>query len=327
MIPDLIEQYVDTGKARYVYREFPLTSIHPAAQKASEAAICAGEQDKYWEMNEHLFSNQAEWSQATDLAVEFTAYAEELGLDTGAFEECLASGEAAVVVQGDLLAGEALGVNATPYFFVNDLPVRGGLPVEALGRVIDYAAAGGPPPEIVPSGPDWHLRGNTQTATAITVAFVDYASPESAVHATEVLPELAQEYIDSGKLVYILHPWPEGQDSPGALAAIAVECAGEQGQGWEMHDQIFADQQGWSSAEDPGPFFAEYADTLGLDAEAFEACLVSDAAALRVQAGSVVGTLYGVPGAPTFLFNNGQGQQGSPSYEEFKTVIDSILGP
>ncbi len=79
-------------------------------------------------------------------------------MDTEAFDECLASGEGAVVVQGDLLAGESLGVNATPYFFINDMPIRGGLPVEALGRIIDYAAAGGPPPEIVPSGPDWHMR-------------------------------------------------------------------------------------------------------------------------------------------------------------------------
>jgi protein-disulfide isomerase len=326
VIPDLIKQYVDTGKVRYVYREYPLPS-HPAAAEASAAAICAGQQGEYWKMSDHLFANQSEWSQSADAATQFSAYAEELGLDTGAFDECLASGEADVVIQGDLLAGESLGVNATPYFFINDMPIRGGLPIETLGRVIDYAALGGTPPEIVPSGPDWHLRGDPQTARAIAVAFADYASPESAEHATEVLPQLVEEYIDTGELVYVLHPWVGAGDSPGTLAAIAAECAGQQDKGWEMHDQIFAGQESWNTASDPSTSFAGYAEAVDLDMAAFEACLDSDEAMLRAQAGSVVGALYGVPTAPVFLFNNGSGQEGSPSYDEFKTVIDSILGP
>ena len=325
MIPDLIQQYVDTGKVRFVYREFPLSSIHPAAQKASEAAVCAGLQGKYWEMNEHLFTNQSEWSQGTDPISHFKSYAGELGLDTGSFNKCLDSGEATVVVQGDLLAGETMGVNATPYFFVNDLPIRGGLPIETLGQVIDYEAAGGPPPEIMPTGDDWHLRGDPQTAQAITVAFVDYASPESAEHSREVLPELAKTYIDEGELLYVLHPWSAEAGSPGAQAAIAAECAGQQGKYWEIHDQIFEEQEAWSGAAEPESLFTGYAESLGLETDEFKACLDSEWASLRVQAGNVVAALYGVPGAPVFLFNDGQGQQGSPSFEEFQTVIDSIL--
>jgi protein-disulfide isomerase len=321
----LIEQYVDTGKARYVYREFPLTSIHPAAQTASEAAVCAGLQGMYWEMNEHLFATVDEWSSSPDPTAQIESYAEELGLDTAEFTECLASGEAAVVVQGDLLTGETLGVNATPYFFINDLPIRGGLPVEALGRIIDYVAAGGPTPEIVPAAGDWHLRGNPQTARAITVAFVDYANPESGTHARDVLPQLMDKYVDGGDLVYVLHPWSEADGSPSAQAAIAAECAGQQGQYWEMHDQIFDQQEAWLSEEDPASSFKDYAGALEMDLEAFASCIESDWASLQVQAGSVVGALYGIPGAPVFLFNNGQGQQGSPTVEEFETVIDSIL--
>ena len=143
----------------------------------------------------------------------------------------------------------------------------------------------------------------------------------------EVLPQLVEEYIDSGQLVYVLHPWSEGEDSPGTQAAIAAECAGQQGKFWEMHDQIFEDQEAWTTASDPGSHFADYAEALDLDTAEFEACLDSEWAKLRVQAGSVVGALYGVPGAPIFLFNNGQGQEGSPSFEEFKAVIDSILSP
>jgi hypothetical protein len=71
--------------------------------------------------------------------------------------------------------------------------------------------------------------------------------------------------------------------------------------------------------------FIGYAESLGLDGAKFEQCLASESAALRVQAGNVVAALYGVPGAPVFLFNNGQGQQGSPTFEEFKAIIDSIV--
>ena len=181
MIPELIKQYVDTGKVRFVSREFPLTSIHPAAQKAAEAAVCAGKQNKYWEMHEQLFASQAEWpAEGADPTTFFKTYAKDLGLDTAAFNQCLDSGEAATVVQGDLLAGEIAGGECHALLFINDLPVRGGLPIESMGQVIDYVAAGGPTPEIVPTGEDWHLRGNPQTARAVTVAFVDYASPDSA---------------------------------------------------------------------------------------------------------------------------------------------------
>lgn len=323
----MIAQYVDTGKVRYVYREFPLTSIHPAASEASEAAVCAGQQGQYWEMNDHLFANQDDWSQSEDPTTRFKAYAEELGLDTGVFDECLDSGEAAVVVQGDLLAGEMMGVNATPYFFIGDLPIRGGLPVEALGPVIDYAAAGEPLPEIVPPLGDWHLRGDPQTAGAITVAFVDFASPEAGAHAREVFPKLAEQYIDGGDLVYVLHPWSSGEDSAGTQAAVAAECAGQQGQYWEMHTQLFEQQEEWLGAAEPRSLFLDYAGSLGLDAGEFETCLDSESARLRVLAGNVVGALYGVPGAPVFLFNNGQGLQGAPTLEEFQSIIDSIISP
>jgi protein-disulfide isomerase len=325
VIPELIKQYVDTGKVRFVYREFPLNSIHPAAQKASEAAICAGQQDKYWEMNERLFETQQEWGQAAEPTDSFKLYAQELDLDTAAFNECLDSGAAAVEVQADLMAGQQLGVNATPYFFVGGMPIRGGLPIEALGQVIDYVAAGGETPEILPPPGDPHLLGNIETAKALAVAFVDYANPESGQHALEVLPDLVDSYIDSGQMVYILHPWSAGDGTPSEQAAIAAECAGEQGKYWEMHDEVFAGQEAWSADSEPRPQFVDYAQALALDSDVFEECLDSDWAKLRVQAGNVVGALYGVPGAPVFLFNNGSSEQGSPSLDQFESIIDSIL--
>ena len=176
-------------------------------------------------------------------------------------------------------------------------------------------------------GDDWHVRGNKQTARAVTVAFVDYSNPDSGQHAREVLPDLVNQYVDTGQMIYVLQPWSSGIGSLGAQAATVAECAGEQGKYWEMHDTLFEQQEDWNSADDASSLFTGYAESVNLDAKEFQECLDSDWAALRVQAGNVVAALYGVPGAPVFLFNNGQGQQGSPSLEEFQAIIDSIVTP
>ena len=325
MIPDLIEQYVDTGKARLVSREFPLTSIHPNAQKAAEAAVCAGYQDAYWEMNKRLFADQSEWKDLDDPTDQFKSYAQEIGLDADKFDQCLDSGEAAQDVQNDVMAAQAFGVRATPTFFINDMPIEGGRSVEELGVLIDYAAAGGQRPQIIPTEGDWHMRGDTQTARAVTVAFVDYASPESAQHNQEVLPKLTEEYIDSGKMLYVMHPWSKDMEGLSAQAAKAAECAGKQGKYVEMNDLLFENQKTWLDASDPRAEFSSYAESLGMDADEFDTCQDSDWAAMRVMEGNAVAALYGVPGAPVFLFNNGDGREGSPTFEEFQTIIDSIL--
>lgn len=325
MIPELIKQYIDTGKARLVYRDFPLTNIHPNAQKAAEAAACAGRQGQYWEMNGQLFAAQSEWEQSADPSSQFKGYAQTLGLDSTTFDTCLDSGEATDEVGSHSLAAQTFGVKATPTFFINDLPIEGGRSVEAMGAIIEYVAAGGQAPQILPQPDDWHLRGDTQSARAITVAFVDYASPDSAQHALEVLPELLNQYVDDGKLIYVLHPWSPGPDSPSAKAAAAAECAGQQGKFWELHDELFAQQKAWTAEDDPRSLFVGYAQDLGLDPEQFEECLDSDWATLRVLTGNALAAIYGVPGAPVYLFNSGDSLEGAASLTDFQTIIDSML--
>jgi protein-disulfide isomerase len=326
VIPELIARYVDTGTVRFVYRELPLESLHPNAPKASEAAVCAGEQDRFWDMNDKLFATSDAWgAEGADPVPFFRAYADELGLDTQAFDECLDTGAATITIQADQIAAQELGVNATPYFFVNDLPIRGGLQIDAFARIIDYVAAGGEAPQIVPAVDDWHVRGSRESARAITVAFADYTSSESRRHARDVLPKLMESYVDQGQMLYILHPWSQAGDTPSAQAARAAECAGQQGQYWEMHDQLFDMQDEWTQAAEPTSLFVSYVEDLGLDTDEFGTCLDSDWVKLQAEAGTIVGMLYGIPGAPVFLFNNGEGQQGSPTFEEFQAVIDSIL--
>ncbi len=108
-VPQLVKDYVDTGKVRYTIRDFPLEQIHPNAAKAAEAARCAGDQDKYWEMHDKLFSNQKEL-QPEKLA----EYAKAIGLNEGAFKACLDQGKYTQAVKQDLEAGSKLGVRGTP---------------------------------------------------------------------------------------------------------------------------------------------------------------------------------------------------------------------
>ena len=316
---------MDTGKVRFVYRE--LTYGNPSAQKASEAALCAGELGSYWEMNEQLFATTGEWGQSEDPTDLLKGYAEDLGLDSKAFAECLDSGQTVVILQGEQMAAQDLGVNVTPYFFVNDLPVPGGQSIETLGKLIDFAAAGGEIPEVIPVGDDYHVFGDGQQATSVVIVFVDYGSPDSAKHARETLPALAEGHIGTGTMIYIVHPWAGEAGSASAQAAIAAECAGEQGEYRGMHDLLLDEQEAWSEAADPNSLFVEYAESLGLDLSEFETCLDSEQAWLRVQGSTVLASLNNLPGIPFFVFNNGQGWLNAQSADEFQELLDSNLSP
>jgi protein-disulfide isomerase len=130
-LPQIQENYIDTGKVKFVYRDFPL-SFHPNAQKAAEAAECAGEQGRYWEMHDKLFGEGVSGGVAA-----FKQYAAEIGLDTDEFNQCLDSGEMASEIQKDFADGQSLGVTGTPGFLINNIRVIGAQPYEVFEQVIE----------------------------------------------------------------------------------------------------------------------------------------------------------------------------------------------
>jgi len=132
----LIADYGD--KIRFVYRDFPLTNIHPEAFPAAEAANCAGEQNMYWEFHDLLFSNGPNALSAENYVV----YAESLDLDLEDFKECVDSGRYKDEVQGDIDFAANLGIRSTPTFFINGLAVVGAQPYEVFQRLIDRELAG-----------------------------------------------------------------------------------------------------------------------------------------------------------------------------------------
>jgi protein-disulfide isomerase len=124
------------GKIRVVYRHFPLTSIHPDAFPAAQAAMCAGEQNAYWQFHEKIFSSDALGSSV------YTQYAQELGLDMSAFDSCIAEGRYDEAIQADLDFAVNLGVRSTPTFFINGLAIVGAQPLDIFKQVIDKELAG-----------------------------------------------------------------------------------------------------------------------------------------------------------------------------------------
>ena len=143
-LPLLLEEYIETGKAKLVYRDFPIQSIHPNAMPAAVASECADDQGKYWEFHDKLFETQSQWNKVdtVDAISIFSKYALEIGLELEQFNECLSSGKYVNEVRKDLDDGRNYGVTGTPGFFVGNeelgfVELKGAQPFESFKKVID----------------------------------------------------------------------------------------------------------------------------------------------------------------------------------------------
>jgi protein-disulfide isomerase len=146
-MPRLDREYVETGKVRYVFFDFPRNSQHKNAFKAAEAARCAGEQGQYWKMHDHLYKN----ARALHPSM-LPAHAQAVGLKVTAFEECLSAGRYKEAVEKDVAAGEELLVRGTPTFFIGTttsdgngmqavLRISGAHPYDVLSGELDKLLA------------------------------------------------------------------------------------------------------------------------------------------------------------------------------------------
>lgn len=144
-LPKIDEAYIQTGKVRYVMKDFPLPS-HASAQVAAEAARCAGVQGGYWAMHGRLFEGQKEWASQTgaDVIKTFVGYAQDLGLDGEALRLCIESGQFAELIRQDQWEGQQAGVQGTPSFLVNGELFAGAFPYEVFEEIIEAALAGEP---------------------------------------------------------------------------------------------------------------------------------------------------------------------------------------
>jgi protein-disulfide isomerase len=123
-------------RLRFVFRNFPITTSHPHAELAAEAAEAADAQRKFWEMHDLLYESQ-QHLEAADLH----RYAEQLGLDVGRFDNELARHVHAERVREDFMSGVRSGVNGTPTFYVNGVRHDGDYELETLLAALDHSGA------------------------------------------------------------------------------------------------------------------------------------------------------------------------------------------
>lgn len=143
-LPMIEKNYIETGKVKFVYRDYPIQQIHPNAVPAALGANCANEQGMFWEYHDKLFENQRQWENLDpeNGISTFEKYAEELDLDTDTFNTCLESGKYLEEIRKDLQDGVAYGVSGTPGFFIGNEKIGYGLvsgaqPYTAFERVLD----------------------------------------------------------------------------------------------------------------------------------------------------------------------------------------------
>jgi protein-disulfide isomerase len=122
-------------RVKIVFKDYPLGN-HPQAPKAAEAAHCAGEQNKYWEMHDAIFANQ----RAMEVA-NLKQSARAIGLNGSVFDQCLDSGKHAATVRAGTELGDKMGVNSTPTLYINGRVLLGAVPFESFKQVIDEELA------------------------------------------------------------------------------------------------------------------------------------------------------------------------------------------
>jgi len=133
VLPQLEKEYISTGKVKFVYKDFPVADKHPEAQKAAEAARCAGEQGKFWEYHDVLYANKKILSNEN-----YHKWADELKL-SNEFDTCLDNNEMAKKVKEDYSYGLKLSVDRTPTVFVNGVAIRGLVTYQEYKDVIEKA--------------------------------------------------------------------------------------------------------------------------------------------------------------------------------------------
>ena len=136
----LRREYVENGKVRLAYYNFPLT-IHPNAVPAAEAAMCAGAQNKFWPMHDALFASQATWAGLKDPSAVFDSLGTKVGLNTQSFNSCRATHATLPMIKADQDRAERAGVQSTPTIIIGNKLIAGAQPTDNFRRALDAALA------------------------------------------------------------------------------------------------------------------------------------------------------------------------------------------
>ncbi len=199
------------------------------------------------------------------------------------------------------------------------------IPLDEIENLLNQQQASGDiqeigtPTEIILSEDDDPSIGNKDAPVTI-LEFSDFECPFCARFVDDTFPEIKREYIDTGKVLFVFKDFPLINIHKDAFnAALAADCANEQGKFWEMHDLLFDNQRNLEKKD-----LKSYASKLKLDIAKFNSCLDSESYKDEISQDSAEATGLGITGTPTFIIN-GRQLKGAATFESFKEIIDEEL--
>lgn len=336
-LDQIMTEYGD--KVRLVFKHNPLP-FHNNAMPASNAALCAQEQGKFWEMYNKLFENQ----RALD-AADLEKYATEVGVDVPKWKACFDSKKYQAKIDADQDLAGKVTARGTPNIFINGRKVTGAKPIEEFKSVIDeeltkaqaLVAKGTPPgqklyEELVKDGQvfepleaqvnefklaDSPTEGK-QGAKIQIVEFSDFQCPFCSRVAAP-LGEVKAHYGDNVSITFKHFPLSFHQNA--MPAAIASMCANEQGKFWPFHDLAFQNQKALGTDD-----LNNYAKQVGVDEKKFAECIASGRTKAKIEADMAEARAAGVRGTPTIYINGRKFNSPSGySLDAFTSVIDKYI--
>ena len=137
--PDIKRNFVNTGRVRWVFRDYPVPEIHDKAVLAHLVAACAADQGKFWEMHDQLFYNQGAWSNSNRPRSVLAGYARAIGLDMGSYDSCVDERRHLERITATKNEGARLGVSGTPNFVIGDQLIPGSIPYQQILELVERA--------------------------------------------------------------------------------------------------------------------------------------------------------------------------------------------
>lgn len=135
--PVLEREYIDTGKVRWVYINFPLTSLHPNAVPAAEFALCAARSGRFWPAHDLLYETQSSWAKLDPVAPFLLGLADSIGVPRDSIVPCLENPETRRMVEQEANSSARAGANSTPTFYIEGGLLSGAHPVAVFRQVLD----------------------------------------------------------------------------------------------------------------------------------------------------------------------------------------------
>lgn len=327
ILPTIQKDYIDTGKVRMIFRDFPLNA---PAMAGSQLAQCAGKQgsDKYFAALKQLFSTQKDWAFDKEFKGKLAVIAKGFGIDDKAFETCLADKEAETkILNSRKDGGEKLGVNSTPSFFINGEKTEIHSPEDARkaldtvlsGKTLGQEAKDAAKKATVAQPGDMVLGKDKAKVTV--VEYVNIACPHCGQFHKSLISTLQKDYIDTGKVKLVFRELPMSQSA--FYAYMVAHCKGKD-EFFNTLSLLIDEGKSWGTTPAFIAPLRMVAEKAGITKEAFYACIENKETETRIlNHAREAGETLGIKHSPA-VFVNGEQVEGE-NVEAVRLAVDASL--